>query len=303
MKMLEQSEKTNETINITPKRKITKHFLNYAGIALGAVLSFVVVIVLTTEIKITSLVEVVDLGAQFFVLLLCSYLMYVNLMDSGMRAGLNSDAYTQAIEEYNAVKQQIIDKNLQEDLGCFCQAYVEKELKNTRNAIIIDVGLSYEQYKEYIGKDEEYVNKAELSQQQKEAIIEANKVEAIKLTPDMLLKRGRKETTRDPLGISPSKKKIINLCIKFVQNFGVSFLMAIIAFDLVAEPTRAVLAAVLMKLFSVLINGFFGYKFGYENIVVDTVNYVTDQKNLLEQSIQFAELQQSHAISIPCSEN
>ena len=301
MKMLEQSERTNEIINTTPKKKITKHFLNYAGIALGAVLSFVVVIVLTTEIKITSLVEAVNLGAQFFILLLCSYLMYVNLMDSGMRAGLNSDVYTQTIEEYNAVKQELIDKNLQEDLGCFCQAYVEKELKNTRNAIIIDVGLSYEQYKEYIGKDEEYVGKSEFSQQQKDAIIKANQVEAIKLTPDMLIKRGRNDTARDPLGTSPQKKKIINLCFRFVKNFGVSFLMAIITFDLVAEPTRAMLAAVLMKLFSVLINGFFGYKFGYENIVVDTVDYVTDQKNLLEQSIRFAESKKSDAISVPCS--
>ena len=36
-----------------------------------------------------------------------------------------------------------------------------------------------------------------------------------------------------------------------------------------------------------VMNGFTGYKFGYENIVFDTVNYMDDQTDLMEQAMQY----------------
>ena len=48
-------------------------------------------------------------------------------------------------------------------------------------------------------------------------------------------------------------------------------------------------AAIVLKLLSVILNGFLGYKFGYENIVFDTVNYMNDQKDLMQQVIQYVE--------------
>jgi hypothetical protein len=37
------------------------------------------------------------------------------------------------------------------------------------------------------------------------------------------------------------------------------------------------------------LNGFSGYKFGYENIVFDTTNYMNDQTDLMEQALQYFE--------------
>lgn len=48
-------------------------------------------------------------------------------------------------------------------------------------------------------------------------------------------------------------------------------------------------AACLLKLFPVVLNGFMGYKSGYENIVVDTVNYMNDQADLMRQLIHYVE--------------
>lgn len=44
-----------------------------------------------------------------------------------------------------------------------------------------------------------------------------------------------------------------------------------------------------MKLFPIVLNGFTGYKSGYENIVVDTVNYMNDQSDLMRQLIHYVE--------------
>lgn len=38
----------------------------------------------------------------------------------------------------------------------------------------------------------------------------------------------------------------------------------------------------------VIFNGFMGYQMGYENITVDTVNYMQDQKDLMQQLIEYA---------------
>ena len=42
-----------------------------------------------------------------------------------------------------------------------------------------------------------------------------------------------------------------------------------------------------LKLLAVVMNGFTGYKFGYENIVFDTVNYMDDQTDLMNQAMQY----------------
>lgn len=36
-----------------------------------------------------------------------------------------------------------------------------------------------------------------------------------------------------------------------------------------------------------IMNAFTGYKFGFENIVFDTANYINDQTDLMEQALHF----------------
>ena len=40
----------------------------------------------------------------------------------------------------------------------------------------------------------------------------------------------------------------------------------------------------------IILNGIMGYKMGYENIAVDTVNYMLDQIDLMEEFIQYVRL-------------
>ena len=290
-----KNEKTSLEQGLTGARevgkKFQKSFLNYAGMFVGVLLVGVVVIVMTTEIHLTTFADFARVGLEFFVLAFCSYSMYINLADSGMRFGLQATSYINTVEKYDVLKDEIVNDHTQGMLNDFCQDYIERELQNTRTMILSEVGISYETYEPQIGKDDEDIYKLDqLSKNQKKAIIKANRTKPILLTPEMILQRGRNSRKRNPLGISPRTKKNIDYAIKAVQTFIVSALMAVIAFEAVTEPTRTVIASVCMKLITVIVNGFLGYKFGYENIVFDTSNYISNQSDLLNQFIEYTKI-------------
>lgn len=273
------------------KKKIAKGFLNYAGLFVGVLLLFVVVVVLTTDISLHSFFDVATLGLSFFVLLFCSYSMYVSCADSGMRAGLNSSIYLETSGEYDRLKKHIIDTKMQVRIPEFCRYYTQEELQNTRSTILAEVGILYDTYcQKYLGKDAKTIQQDKsLSKVQQNAIIKANKTSPVHLTAEMIFKRGRGSSRRAPLGTKPETKKSIKFGSRFIWTCFASVMMAIIVLDVVIEPTWAMFAAIVLKLLSVILNGFLGYKFGYENIVFDTVNYMNDQKDLMQQVIQYVE--------------
>jgi len=273
------------------KKKFAKNFLNNAGIFVGVLLMFAVIVVVTTDIRLTSFEEIAALGLDFFLLLFVSYSMYVNCSDSGMRAGLQSESYTGGYSAFETLKKHIIDTKMQSRLGEFCCHYITEELRNSRTTVLAIVGFSYEEYMEkYVGKDKETIKKDNtLSRAQKKAVIKANSIEPIKLTPEMIMKRGRSGSRRAPLGTTPETKKGINFGTKFVSSFVISLAMSIIVLEAVAKPTWVLIATCCLKLMAVVINGFNGYKFGYENIVFDTVNYMSDQTDLMQQAVHYVE--------------
>lgn len=271
------------------KKKVAKSLLNNAGIFVGVFLIFAVVVIVTTDIKITSFEQIAALGLDFFLLLFCSYSMYINASDSGMRHGLQSDLYLDALDRFSANKKSIIDAQYQSRLHEFCMYYIDNELKNAKISVLAVVGFSYKEYsKKWLGVDKKTIeNDSMLSKAQKAALIKANAIKPVKLTPEMIMKRGRGSSRRAPLGTKPETKKSINFGVKFGSTFVISLVMSIIVLDMVVEPTWVIFASCMLKLLAVVMNGFTGYKFGYENIIFDTVNYMDDQTDLMNQSMQY----------------
>ena len=271
------------------KKKVHKSLLNNAGIFIGVFLVFAVIVIVTTDIKLTSFKEVAVLGLDFFLLLFCSYSMYINASDSGMRRGLQSELYLGSLERFNNGKMTIIESQQQNRLHEFSRYYVDDELNNVRNSVLAAVGFSYKEYcRKWRGVDKKNIREdAVLSGAEKSALIKANAIKPIKLTPEMIMKRGRGSSRRAPLGTKPETKKSIKFCSKFATTFLISLVMSVIALDMVVEPTWVVFASCMLKLLAVVMNGFAGYKFGYENIVFDTVNYMDDQTDLMNQAMQY----------------
>lgn len=279
-------EKTTVT-----KKKILRGAMNYAGTAVGTFIIFVAIVVSTTDISIMTALDWAVLGLSFFVFMFCAYAMYINGSGNGIRAGRKSETYLTAKKQYDDLKNEVIVRKMQGRLPEFCRYYIEEELRNTRNSLLTEVGIDFAVYQErYVGKDKTELEQLTiLSKSQVEAIVSANNIKPIKITPEMILKRGRGSMHRNPLGIEPSKKRRIGYVWKLVSTFAVAVLMVGITLNPKSDLTWGTFAECILKLFPIVLNGFTGYKSGYENIVVDTVNYMNDQSDLMRQLIHYVE--------------
>ncbi len=273
------------------RKRIYKEFKQNAGIFVSVFLVFAVVVLVTTDISLIDLEKAVVLGVDFFLLLFIVYSTFVNCSDSGMRLALNGELYLKGVGDFERAKQYIIDNKMQSRLGEFCHYYTSDELKNIRTSIVAVVGISYDEYMEkYVGLDRERVNSiAEISTAKKKAINRTNKIETIRLTPEMIMKRRRNSHRRSPLGMDPETKKRIVFGKKFAGIAVLSIAMSVITINAIKAPSWAVFVACVLKLVAVVANGFYGYKYGYENIAVDTVDYMSDQVDLMHQFVLYIE--------------
>ena len=273
------------------KKKIMRRILNNTGIFVGIFIIFVVIVVSTTDIKLLSLFDWTALGLSFFVLLFCAFSMYVNCFDSGMKGGKASETYIKEKEAYEQVRKEVVEKKMHGRLLEFCRHYIEEELRNTRSAALTESGIDFEDYQsKYVGKDKASLEALNtLSITQITAIMNANAIKPIVLTPEMILKCGRGTLARRPLGMQPEKKRGFEYAVKFVKTCVTSVLLAVITLEATVQPSWAMFGICLLKLLPVVLNGFMGYKDGYENIVVDTVNYMQDQTSLMNQLIRYCE--------------
>lgn len=274
------------------KKRVTKSILSYAGTFISLLLIFIAIAVLTTEVNLTSAVEVVELGLTLFILIFCAYSMYVNLANSGEKAAKSGKAYIDTETKYDSTKKIIKDEKMQSRGSEFCNYWSREELKNTRCQFLDEVGIDFDVYmKSYVGKTKEELEQIkELSNAQIDAIVAANNIKAIKLTTDMFFKRGRGASGRKPLGIKPKTKKTISYIVKLITTILTMSITGVIALELIVNPTWATFAEVCLKILPIILNGIMGYKMGYENIAVDTVNYMLDQIDLMEEFIQYVRL-------------
>ena len=282
-----------EGVNIAHghKKAATKTLLNNAGILVGVFIVFAVITIVTTDIKLADPEKFGQLGIDFFLLLFCTYSMYINCSDSGMRLGLRNEDYLAAVELFEDRKNVIKENKFQKKMYEFCRYYINKELENTKMNILMVVGFDYETYIDnFVGKSDEFIQSIDnLTKPQKDAIIKANAIKPIKLTPEMILMRGRKTEQRSPLGITPQQKKAFNFGFKFISNLVIALFWTAIVIEFAIEPTWQLFVAIILRSLLIILNGFSGYKFGYENIVFDTTNYMNDQTDLMEQALQYFE--------------
>ena len=272
------------------KKRLAKGFINYGGIFVSVCLMFAVIMIVTTDVKVGSLKDIADLGMDFFLLLFCAYASYISCADSGTRAGLATDTYTETLAKFNEWKDKIVKGNMQVRLAEFCRNYVLDDLKNVRMSYLAVVGLSYQQYETYMTMDDNEVDASPaLSDAQKKAIKKCNNIKPITLKPESIMRHGKGAYHRSPLEMSPETRKSINYVVKFAQTSLIAFGMSIIALDIVTDPSWIVFATVCFKLVSVIFNCFGGYRTGYANIVVDSVNYMNAQIDLMQQAVSYIE--------------
>lgn len=264
-----------------PDKKI---FSSNTGLLISAFIVLVVIVGVLADIKLTDFNAMLNLGTSFFVLLFCNYAMYINQLDSGIKNGKLDETYKKVCKKYNELKQQIVNAGLDYRMNDFCLWFVAEELKSARTSVLAASGVSYKTYEPFIGMDEvEVLNVEGLSTNQKEAIIKANALKPIYLNADMIMQRESAKKRKTKPRLTPTNKRNIKSGFKLGKLFINSALVSAVAFDVILNLSLATIAATFFKVLFVLMNGFAGYRDGFESITVDTVDYLNFQIDLMNQ--------------------
>lgn len=266
------------------KKRLARGAINNASIIVGIFIIIVAITVLTTDIKLTSFVNVAAISLMCFVIFFAAYAMYINTAGAGSRAGLDTSVYKAAKARHDKLREEIIEKKAIGKLPDFCRKYVDDELVNARKDILTRVGIDYKIYEEkYLGQSKKKIKKeASLSDLERAAIIDANNVMPIELNADMVFKSQSGRRSRNPLGANPRDIKARNYVSRFLQTFAFSIIPAIIVLEVSSSFTWASFAAVLLKIFPIVAHAFYGYEFGYKYITVYVVDFMNSQSDIMQ---------------------
>lgn len=279
-----------ELEQIPERRKASQVVLGNARTLLIAFILLTVIVVMTTDIRLVTISSITDLGLEFFLILFGSYGMYIVCADGGIAKGYGTEVYKAAVTRFDTLKGQI-EESMLSRMNEFCTHYVDEELKKTRMQYLSLVCITYDVYLEkYVNLGKKEVKAlTDVTDSQKNAIIKANGVKRIKMSPEKIMTLGKTIHTRSVLAVTPYAMKNIAFGTKIVKMSAISICMSLIAFDIILEPSWTVFAEVCIKLAAVVINGFDGHREGFNNITVHTVNYVNHQASLMQQAIQYIE--------------
>lgn len=274
----------------TERTKISRLIIGNARIAMMVFILFTVIVVTTTDVRFMTKSDWRDLGLEFFILLFCTYGMYVCCLDGGIKKGHSMEAYIKSVNRFCELKDRVESTSL-EIMGEFCTHYVDEELRKSRMQYLSVVCISYDVYIEkYVKLGKKEIDEIEdLTSAQKKAIKKANAIRRIKLTPEMILTQGDAPHTRSPLSASPKMMKYTALSAKIAKMSFVTIFVTLIALDPLLDPSWNVFVKACLKLVSVIINGFDGHKDGIENVSVFTVNYMNNQSSLMQQALLYNE--------------
>ena len=272
------------------KRKVSQYIFANARTFTIVFILFTVIVVMTTDITLVTISSIRDFGLEFFIILFTSYALYVLCADGGTSAGLATDVYKEAVKRFGEMKNKVLEDHRYSRLNEYCAYYIAEDLKKARMQYLVVASIKYDEYVEKYSKlsKREIMELTELTELQKKAIAKANRVKQIKFTPDMLYTiNGKSVLTRFVLQLTPKMLKNLAFGTKFVKMSFVAVGMSLIALQVIVEPSWSVFAEVCMKLVTVIINGFDGRTMGYNNIIIDTVNYTDTQSDLMQQAIQY----------------
>lgn len=264
-------------------KKLGATMLERASLIMAALIMLVVIVVMTADIKVISIKDATELSLSAFVLLFCSYSMYGNMYHSGMIAGKKLKTYKDLTAEYARIRTEVKERDVMKRLTAFCKEYVDNELKSRREALLENADVTWEEYQECKHLPKRALREMGYTKVKVKAISDANWIVPIKLEPAMIYRVGGQTVRRSPLHTAPGAKRTFDFTWNLIKTGATSICMCFIAFELFAEPTWKTFCAVAIKLLTVALNGWAGYRRGYDNIAIDTVNYTEDQIDLLEQ--------------------
>lgn len=188
--------------------------------------------------------------------------------EHGITNGKNCDRYKNAISELGSKRKEILEKDLIDHLSDWCNAFVKKELIQTRKSIIGSY-MTYEDYTEkYASMTEKDVSKSSLPNNIKKAIKRANSIEPVVMTADMLLSVTFDRQfwwKRRVLPKSGDEQRRFDYLSNYISKFILIFLFGMVVIDIVGNPTLETFLQWLVRMIPISLAYLNGEISGYKN--------------------------------------
>lgn len=223
-------------------------------------------------------VAICDIGGQQFtlslaIMLICSYLMYFSLEDSGEREGEKTAEYTAALERYERVKCKITPDMI-DSLRDFCLDYSRNEQEYRRNSYLAENGFSLSDYQRFLSGEK-------IGRRARSVMHRARRIKAVKLTPTMLLS-GRISARKSEL-IGPGRDKLLSSLTSLLPTTVCTFFTVSVILTAKDGLTASTVMEGILKLCALPVVGFRGSVDGYNFAKESRACWIETKARLLER--------------------
>ena len=258
----------------------------------GSLIVAVLAIIVAAMVFFTDLSGGFAISAAFspslVILFFCCVVEYYSTKHMGTREGMREERYKKAIEEHKKISRECQAKVGMRGLMRFCAEYADQDLIRRRNALLTQIGMTYDEYAEKYMKLDPGELPEDLPKTVRNVIARANKLKPIVISQDNLVFAVEDEK-QIKLRLSTARAERIKDLSFLIPTLISTFFAASMVIEVIQELSFATVAACMLKVFCIALNAVKGYQNGYYNIVDGRVECAETRTYLLEECIAWNE--------------
>jgi hypothetical protein len=218
------------------------------------------------------------------VLFFCCVVEYFSTKHMGTREGMREERYKNAIAEHKRVSRECQSKVGMRGLMRFCTEYADRDLIRRRNALLTQIGMTYEEYADKYMKLAPSELPTDMPKAVQNVIARANKLKPIVISQDNLVFAVEDEK-QIKLRLSTARSERIKDLSFLIPTLISTFFAASMVIEVIQDLSFATVTACMLKVFCIILNAVKGYQNGYYNIVDGHVECAETRTYLLQECI------------------
>lgn len=224
-----------------------------------------------------------DFTALTVFLYIITTLVYQNRYERGKNRGRSEEVYTTALDNYRKARNAIYEKNLASKVSDFCKEYKVRELREYRESLLVDLDISYEEYKDkYMSLSWKQIFKSHLPYRFKKILWKANMACSIKLAPGMILNESGEISRKRLLGLSGQGRERIDKRFNAISRIVITLFSGVIAIDIIMDFSMLTVAQWCIRMIPIIAAVIMADDSGYCNVVVTETNFKNNQISVIK---------------------
>lgn len=247
----------------------------------GAIISNASKLIALLSLLVAALVSFTDVGfggfgsreftSSLLIMLASSYVIYFSLEEAGEQFGEESEEYKRATSRYIKAKERVSSDSIGA-MRDFCRSYADGELRFRRDSFLAERGITKEEYESGICKGS--------ARSQRRAIRRARKMKPMRLSPNLLLSGEGKRSGRELE--NPGRTKLFASLIRLLPSTVCTVFTVSVMLTAKEGLTATVIIESILKLSTLPIIGFRGYRAGCEYVKVTKTAWLEAKCRLIE---------------------